>query len=277
MPSLHCAIGAAEIGDRTFDNMELTDTTYEFKGDTLDIINAPQDTDWSRWGMLDDRKATRLYFFKQGSNEVIYQFIKDESGFHYNNQYPILNVTEVPESADVSHVGQLSTPNFVEHQSFNGNWLPVPNNYHVYMLDKPELQQDAKKLHQFIWARDTTDLKSDGITSALFNILPFESAEVDWKRWSINYDSNRYQLALRAYVFSVFEKGSTTKLYQARYNNLADPEAAYNQYPEIGEDTTAAYQFSGTAELINAPEGLNYDNFATVFDGVRTNFYFLMN
>ena len=45
--------------------IKTSDNTYEVNDAVIDIVNAPQDCDWSRWGMLDDRRSTRMYCFKQ--------------------------------------------------------------------------------------------------------------------------------------------------------------------------------------------------------------------
>jgi len=270
MPSLYKAVGVPGTGD-TSEKGKLTHSIYQFDDSNTQILWAPEDTDWSRWGMLSDRRYTRLYFFRKGSNHQLYQFIQGPEGFYYDESFGHLSLQDIPEAADPSHIGMLSTPNFEDQKfdgstltSFNGKALPMPNNYHVYMLEKPEVQSqsEVRTLHQMIWEKGTQNIESNGITNDKFYIRPFPvDVNVDWTRWSMNYDSNRYQLMLRAYVLSVFKQGSTTELYQARFDNF--------------DESSSAYQFSGTAELVGAPEGLNYQNFASVFDGVKTSFYFL--
>lgn len=277
MPLLRRATGTPGTAD-PIEYGELTHSIYEFDDSQTAILGAPEDTDWSRWGMLNDRKYPRLYFFQKGSNTHLYQFTLGPEGFFYDPNYGYLTLTGVPEVADTSRIGMLSTPNFETFKvdgSRVGTYadpdrdLPVPNNYHVYMLDKPEVQAkkdtDVRKLHQFIWRKDTKEIEANGITNDKFDVEPFPvEANVDWSRWTMNYDSNRYQLMLRAYVMTIFKQGSTTDLFQARFDYLPGTN-----------NEKSAYQYSGTAELKGAPEGISYDKFATVFDGVRTHFYFL--
>lgn len=298
MPSLRRATGIPAVAD-SIEYGTLTHTEYRFDNTETEILNAPEDTDWTRWGMLSDRKYMRLYFFKQGSNNKLYQFILGPDGFYYDPSYGYLTITgayhktddildEFPEDADPSHIGMLSTPNFetykVDGSRIGTNQdaerdLPVPNNYHVYMIDKPEVQAardtEDRRLYQFIWRKDsdestgkgidTKTMEHNGITNNRFDIEAFPAeVNVDWSRWTMNYDSNRYQLMLKAYVMTIFKQGSNTELYQARFDYLPGTN-----------NEKSAYQYSGTAELFGAPEGIDYNKFATVFDGIKTSVFFL--
>lgn len=287
MPSLRRATGVPAVAD-SIDYGTLTHTEYVFDDSRTDILNAPEDTDWSRWGMLSDRKYMRMYFFQKGSNDKLYQFILGSEGFYYDPGYGYLTITGVPDEADPYRVGMLSTPNFETYKvdgSRIGTFadperdLPVPNNYHIYMIDKPEVQAardtEDRRLYQFIWRKDkdeasgkpidTKTMEHNGITNSQFDIAAFPAGvNVDWSRWTMNYDSNRYQLMLKAYVMTLFKQGSTTELYQARFDYLPGTN-----------NEKSAYQYSGTAELKGAPQGIDYNKFATVFDGIKTNIFFL--
>lgn len=267
MPSLCRATGVPGTSDNSSKDQDIQHREFSFSDENFAIIDAPENADWRRWGMLDDRKSTRLYCFKQGSNTELFQFLFDGCQFVYDghSDYSTINIDGLSTSADVSHIGMLSTPNFEEVEGYNNKTLPVPNNYHVYMLNTDEAQpaDNKRTLYQYIWERGTSNLEPNGITNDKFTIGAFPD-DIDWSRWSMNYDSNRYQLALRAYVFTAFQQGSNKILYQGRYDNYGSDEHPITEY-----------RYSEQAELIDAPDNIGFDSFATVFDGIQTHIYFL--
>ncbi|WP_281556878.1 hypothetical protein [Thalassomonas sp. RHCl1] len=233
------------------------ESIYRFGGDTIEILGAPEDTDWLRWGMLNDRKLTRLYFFKNNSENQIYQFIFLNGAFRYDNTLPVISITGVTKTMNTGSIAMLSTPNFEEVQGVNGKDLPVPNNYHVYMQDR----DDATQINQFIWEKGTENLEHNGITRAKFAINGFPE-DTDWSRWTMTYDSNRYQLSLPAYVYYAFKQGSNTELYHGRYGHK-DAQG------------TDVYGYEGVLTLEGAPENTDHSGMAMVFDGIDTHLYML--
>eukprot|EP00931_Biecheleriopsis_adriatica_P060924 TRINITY_DN36603_c0_g1_i1.p1 TRINITY_DN36603_c0_g1~~TRINITY_DN36603_c0_g1_i1.p1 ORF type:complete len:750 (+),score=94.88 TRINITY_DN36603_c0_g1_i1:313-2250(+) len=245
---------------------DLQFSIYKFSEETFDVVNAPEDIDWSRWGMLDDRKSTRLYFFSKDSNTKLYQFIQKGKSFVYDEgAASYLNFTGLAEEAKSNYIAMLSTPNFEEVNSFYGKPLPVPSNYHLFMLNKEDTDHaPGTMLYQYITSRETKNFEPDGLTSDKFRVGSFPS-DADWSRWTINYDSNRYQLALRAYVISAFKQGSTTELYQGRFDRYKDGE---------NDVAVSEYRYSGNVKLVGAPDNVDFSSMAAVFDGVQSHYYF---
>lgn len=230
---------------------------YRFAGDSIPILGAPADTDWQRWGMLNDRKSSRMYFFKAKTDDKIYQFLFDGETYKYDDTIPELTITGITESVSTSSIAMLSTPNFEEVKGVNGKDLPVPNNYHIYMQQRDEPEQ----IHQFIWEKGTENIEANGITRAKFGITGFPK-DTDWQRWAMTYDSNRYQLALEAYVFFAFKQGSDRQIYYGRYGHK-------------DEQNNDVYGYEGVLALVDAPKDTNHSSMAVMFDGVDTHLYML--
>ncbi|WDE00810.1 hypothetical protein [Thalassomonas actiniarum] len=242
---------------------------YRFGGESIEILDAPADTDWQRWGMLNDRKLSRMYFFKKGSDDKVYQFLHLGGVYRYDASIPELTITyivddikngtkeDIRNQVDTSTISMLSTPNFEEVNGVNGKALPVPNNYHIYMQGVDNQQE----IHQFIWERGTDRLEANGITRAKFAIIDFPQ-DTDWGRWAITYDSNQYQLALEAYVYYAFKQGSNSEIYHGRYGHKDDQ----------GNDV---YGYEGILTLEGAPENTDPSSMSVMFDGVDTHLYML--
>ncbi|MCK5867266.1 MAG: hypothetical protein KAG14_02620 [Mycoplasmataceae bacterium] len=229
---------------------------YKFGGDPISILGAPEDTDWQRWSMLNDRKSSRMYFFKGKSDNKIYQFLYDGRAYQYDDSFPVLTLKGITKENNTRSIAMLSTPNFEKVKGVNGKVLPVPNNYHVYMQqsDNPEL------IHQFIWEKATYNLEANGITRDVFGITGFPK-DTDWKRWSMSYDSNHYQLALEAYILYAFKEGSDTEIYYGRYG-----------HKEQGSDV---YGYEGILTLEEAPSNTDHSSMSMMFDGVNKYLYML--
>lgn len=202
----------------------------------------------------------------------------------------------------------LCTPNFEAVEGFVSRCipedekgapqiLPVPNNYHVYMQvkrDAIEKPSDAV-IMQYVWKRETNNLEWNGITARTFVISDFSQDDIDWSNWMMTYDSNRYQLALSAYVFAGFSKTKKDTLYIGRFGEykdgsepdytfkgdqivdpLAHPVAATNRYtPEqVNVQNEAGEQvlLEKTIKFDNI-ETVDRENMAMLFNGVETLFY----
>ena len=239
------------------------DTTFVLNKEIIPVVNAPEDTNWTKWSMLNDRKSTRLYFFKKDSADTLYPFLFDGNAFTYDVAFPQIKLLDIPEDANTEHIAMLSTPNFEKVNGVNGKELPVPNNYHLYMQQESSsasLQGNFRFIYQFIWEKNTANLERNGITSDMFKISDFPQ-DTDWNRWTMTYDSNRYQLALEAYVLVAFKKNSYTELYQGRYGKKDNGEASYT--------------YEKTLHLKDVPQALTELGLAMIFDGVQTHFYAL--
>lgn len=271
--------------------IKTSDHTYEVNDVAINIENAPNDCDWSRWGMLDDRKSTRMYCFKQGTIDQLYQFLFDGTSYKFEENFT-LTISGVGDDLNSNKIAMLSTPNFeevvgIKDQEVEGApFLPIPNNYHVYMQGA----EDRKFLWQFIWMENSKNFKPNGITREWFNVKDFP-ADSDWDRWTMTYDSNHYQLSLPAYVYYVFKKGTNNKIYFGRYGAKGDKEyeaddgsiKVYDAYSYNSEDhpvDVPGDQYYGQAkcgniEIIGLADDFNVTDLSVVFDGINTFMYLL--
>lgn len=276
--------------------IKTSDHTYEMNGEVIEIENAPDDCDWSRWGMLDDRRSTRMYCFKQGTNDQLYQFILDGTSYKFEKDFT-LTIIGVGDAQNTDKIAMLSTPNFEEvvgisDKDDDGNPkdgapnLPIPQNYHVYM----QSTKDRTFIDQFVWKEDSMNFNSNGITRAWFNMCAFPE-DTDWDRWTMTYDSNHYQLSLPAYVFYAFKKESNSEIYFGRYGAKGDQTYegengetkyydAYSYDPKAHPKDVEGDQYYGQAKCGNIkikglPEDVNVADISVVFDGIMTRMYLL--
>lgn len=166
-----------------------TENVYSYNNQ-FSVINAPDDTDWERWAMLNDGEDFRLYFFKEDSNTTLYQFAYNGTDyeFGYNNSIKEIPVKNVPENTNINVFAMLhdgtdyrlylgnNTPNELYQFVWDGNTyvykpemtvtisnIPKTANlgsiavlhdgtdYHLYLMD----YNTPNELHQFVWDGST--------------------------------------------------------------------------------------------------------------------------
>lgn len=88
--------------------------TYQWSyGDhapALRVTGFPPDTDWSRWSMLHDGTAYRIYAFHHGCNDRISQgsWNGDAAEYQYGHKsIPQLNLKDFPDTSDTGRVAML--------------------------------------------------------------------------------------------------------------------------------------------------------------------------
>lgn len=266
---------------------------FKVTDNNTSIAGAPVDCDWSRWGMLDDRKSARMYCFKKGSPNQMYQFLLTDGAYKFEKDF-LLTIEDLSSGLNTDKIAMLSTPNFEEvvgikerqaDPEATAPLLPIPNNYHVYMQKsgKPDL------ICQFILKAGTRSFNPNGITRDWFGLKDFP-ADTDWNRWCMTYDSNHYQLSLPAYVFYAFKKGSNSELYFGRYGAKGDQayEAdgetkyydVYSYNPADHPKDKEGDQYYGQPKCGNIKiEGLSQDfqarDLCMVFDGINTHLFLM--
>ena len=98
----------------------------------VEITNAPKDADWTRWAMLHDGTDYRLYCFKQGTNNTLYQFAFDGNSYHFGYHSALeVTINNIPETANTNAMAML-------HDG---------EEYRLYFADT----DNPNTLHQFIW------------------------------------------------------------------------------------------------------------------------------
>ncbi len=199
------------------------------------ITGAPADTDWARWDMLHDGTRYRLYFFKSGTNDKLYQFAfnpatsKYEYGF---DSIPTLTITGAPSDADPSSFAML-------HDG---------SAYRLYMRSKTSIA-----VHQFAFNAATSNYEYG------FNSIPKINVtggpvDADYSRWSMLHDGTTYR-------FYAFKQGSNTVFYQWGFNTASSAyEYAFNSLTPI------------TVE--GMPANSDATSFSMLHDGTDYRFYF---
>lgn len=72
---------------------------------TLRVTGFPADADWSRWQMLHDGVRYRIYTFRYGSNDTLYQGAWNPSANEYQFGFASINVLDLVGFPDNSDVG----------------------------------------------------------------------------------------------------------------------------------------------------------------------------
>ena len=74
----------------------------------IPIVGAPDDADLSNWAMLHDGSAYRLYAFKRGTTDTLYQAAFNGSAYQFGfNSIPVLRLVGFPADADASSFAML--------------------------------------------------------------------------------------------------------------------------------------------------------------------------
>ncbi|NOQ36938.1 MAG: hypothetical protein GQ569_13785 [Methylococcaceae bacterium] len=203
----------------------------------MKIIDAPFDTDWDRWAMLHDGSVYRLYFFKHGSSDTLYQFgfNRELSAYQYGYQsIPILRITGAPTDVDSSRFVML-------HDG---------RDYRLYMPRRGV----SSSLYQFAFNRASNDYEY-GFNSIKELKIMGMPADADWRRIGMLHDGANYR-------FYAMKQGSDKQFYQAAFNR------ASNHYE---------YRFRSIPllNLVGMPNNSNSQSFAMLHDGANYRFYFL--
>jgi hypothetical protein len=154
----------------------------------LQISNAPSDTDYNRSAMLHDGSAYRLYFFKEGSEDTLYQFAYNGSNYQYgHNSIAQLRITNKPADANPEDFAMLHDGSV----------------YRLYMLS-----YDQTKVYQFGWNGSTYEYGHRSIPSISITGAP---SDADKSRWAMLHDGQNYRLYFA-------KQGVTDKIYAFAWN-----------------------------------------------------------
>ena len=214
-------------------------TVYNFgfnSIDTIPFINAPADTDFTRYAMLHDGTTYRLYFFKQGSSDTIYQFgynsttQKYEYGF---DSIPILKITGIPTDADSSSFAML----------FDGT------TYRLYL----KRTNTNTVMYQFGF-NSTSGNYEYGFNSIPILFITQAPSHANFNRWSMLHDGTTYRL----YIGKNSEQNT---LYQFAFNPASSNyEWGFNSIPEL--------------QIKHMPSSSIKSNFSMLHDGSAYRFYY---
>lgn len=214
-------------------------TTYQFGYNSIPnmaITGAPSDIDWNRWAMLHDGAHYRLYFFREGSDDTIYQFAFNPTTLNYEfgyNSIPELYITGAPADADTSSFAML-------HDG---------SHYRLYMRSST-----SAAIHQFAYNRSSGDYEY-GYNSIPVMDITGAPADADFDRWGMLHDGSVYR-------FYAFKGTLDDQMYQFGFNSsTSDYEYAYSSIPLLTLD--------------QIPVNSDTSSFAMLHDGLDYRFYFL--
>jgi hypothetical protein len=226
---------------------------YSFGTQLLDLEDAPDDTDYNRWGMLHDGTFLRLYFFKQSSDTELYQFALDQTvtppttslvqGFFANPK-----ITDAPVDADTGNVA------FVNDFGDPANISPTPVTSTMYIR-----KNNSRTVYPFKLNPSTNNFEYDTNSNTAHNIVG-SPADADFDRWAMDAltfpDAMNGNAPTLGVSFYTFKSGSNTEFYV----HTLDPFS-------IGTNGFPQFVYTGsTLTISNLPANRDTTSFSTVYD-----------
>lgn len=160
----------------------------------IPIVGAPDDADLSNWAMLHDGSAYRLYAFKRGTTDTLYQAAFNGSAYQFGfNSIPVLRLVGFPADADASSFAML-------HDG---------SAYRLYL----RRSGDPRTLYQASWVAGTDTYQFGHNSIPAIPVVDFPG-DTDWGRWMMLHDRAAYRLY-------AFKAGSDREFYQASFDGGA--------------------------------------------------------
>lgn len=215
-------------------------TSYRFGHESIleiPVVGGPDDVDLNRWAMLHDGTDYRLYFFREGSAETIYQYAYNPGSEQYEfgfRSLETLTIADAPKDAELSAFSML-------HDG---------QDYRLYLRSG----SDPNLLHQFGFNAVSREYEYG------FNSLPTISvngfpADADPARGAMLHSGDAYRL---------YRLGADNRtLHQSRYN--IDTQV----YEYGGVDSIPSFQLEGI------PASSGTKSLAMLHDGSNFRLYFL--
>jgi hypothetical protein len=203
----------------------------------IPFINAPADTDYSRYAILHDGVKYRLYFFKKGSSDTIYQFSYNATSQKYEfglDAIPELKITGMPSDTDANSFAML-------HDGAT---------YRLYMKSL----NNNSKIYQFGF-NPVSGAYEYGHNSTPVLSITLAPSDADLSRWAMLFDGEIYRLYTG-------KTGTVDTIYQFAFNvDSSDYEWGFNN--SIAE-----------LRVTNMPTTSIKSNFAMLHDGSDYRFYY---
>lgn len=203
---------------------------------SIPVRGAPFDVDWNRWAMLHDGSVYRLYAFKAGSRNTIYQFGFNRATNAYewgHRSIRAIRIVGAPRSASSLQFAML-------HDG---------RTFRLYLQDR----FDPRLLHQFGFNRSTSRYEYGFNSIPRLRVVGFP-ADTDWRRWAMSHDG-------RVFRFYAFRRGSGTQVYQAGYD-------ARSRTYRFG------FRSIRVLNMVGFPQGTNRWSFAMLHDRRDYRVYF---
>lgn len=203
---------------------------------SIPVVGAPADADWSRWAMLHDGQVYRLYAFKAGTRDTLYQFgfNRGSNTYEWGHQsIPVLRISGIPSGASTRSFAMLHDGDV----------------YRLYLQD----DRDPGLLYQFGFNRATEDYEFGYRSIPRLRVTGFPG-DTDWGRWAMLHDGVDYR-------FYAFRAGSATEVYQAAFH------AGSQEY-------RFAWRSIPVLSMLGFPGYANRSSMAMLHDGTDYRFYF---
>ncbi len=197
----------------------------------IPITGAPADTNFSRFSMLHDGSAYRLYAFRGSTTDTLYQFAWNGSSYaHGHNSIPVLTLVGAPADVDPSSLSMLHSGSA----------------YHAYL----RRLGDPTTLYQFIWASGTTTYvwgRAPYLPTLRVTGFP---PDTDWSRWDMLHDGSDYRIYAGHY-------GSTDQWAQGAWNAAAGAyQYGYSSIPELSMQGYPTDSDAGRSAMLH--DGADY-------------------
>ncbi|MEV8632695.1 hypothetical protein AB0395_13650 [Streptosporangium sp. NPDC051023] len=174
----------------------------------IPITGAPADTTFRRCSMLHDGTDYRLYAFRDGSRDTLYQFAWNGTSYAYgHDSIPVLTLANMPADADSGSISLLHSGEA----------------YHAYLRKLG----DPTTLYQFVHVPGTSTYRwsyDDYIPVLRITGFP---PDTDWSRWSMLHDGTTYRIY-------AFHYGQNDRFSQGSWNASAhEYQYAHDSIPQL--------------------------------------------
>lgn len=201
----------------------------------LRIVDAPADTDTSRWAMLHDGSAYRLYFMRRGTDDTLlpFTFHRSDEEYVYDASRGPIRIHGTPADADTSSFAVL-------HDGTDAR---------LYF----RAVSGTERLFQFALNPAARRFEY-GFRSIEEIPIAGAPADTDWRRWAMLHDGTRFRLYAGT-------RPDAAALYQFSFDrNAAEYRYGYDSIPRM--------------TLQEVPPDADTSSFAMLHDGVDFRFYY---
>jgi len=189
----------------------------------IPIVDAPADADLSNWAMLHDGSAYRLYAFKRGTTDTLYQASFNGSAYQFgHNSIPALRLVGFPDDADASSFAML-------HDG---------SAYRLYLRRRG----DPRMLYQASWVEGTDVYQFGHNSIPSIPIVDFPP-DTDWSRWTMLHDGSAYRLY-------AFRAGTDREFFQGSFDGSAY-RFAHNSIPVLTLEGTPPDSNTSRAAMLH--------------------------
>lgn len=204
-----------------------TGEQYDYAGNEsfakIEITEAPEDADWSRWGMAHTGDNYRLWCFKGTTRDTLYPFAWNGQEYQYchDSEHETIVLTDIPEDADVSSFDVLH----------DGEMLRM----YVKRLGVEQV------LYQFAPVEGCNEWKWGENAIPSIPIVEFPE-DADYCRWFMYHDADNY-------VYGCLIQGTPNCFVSGAFNGEAYQSSHCTSGQVVLEGGVESIGFSGASML----------------------------